>query len=119
MAEARRRTKEMNEVAMAKFAEANPHLVATEHEFYANNKEQTKMEDEEMDRKISDQVDREFDEFEMEGILNSSEDEEEVTPSNRKHGEACPSGRPVEVISLDDENDKDPELLKYLRRHGF
>ena len=53
-----RRLVKMNKEYMARYAEASPHLVVAEHDFWANEeKEQRKNEDGEMDARISAEVD--------------------------------------------------------------
>lgn len=76
-----RRIREMDEAAMAAYAAANPHLLAEEIQFYANKEKKRRKEDEEIDQNISEQVDRDFEEMERDGVFDTSDDEEEVKSS--------------------------------------
>ena len=100
-----RRLAKMDEEYMARYAEANPQLVAEERDFWANKeKEQRKKEDAEMDARISAEVDQLFDELDEEGYF-MDDDGEVVQPATRTDGEAGPSGGRPEVVDLVSEDE--------------
>ena len=95
-----RRLAKMDEEYMARYAEANPQLVAEEHDFWANKeKEQRKKEDAEMDARISVEVDQLFNELDEEGYF-MDDAREVVQPATHTDSEAGPSGGCLEVVDL-------------------